>query len=99
MNLSLYSSVDFIYPVALLLAAIGFWAVFRIQPDKRSALWFALSYVCGAFAFIMELLRYVLPEFAVALFTGGLFNAMAACFVVGLVLLSLIHISEPTRPY
>lgn len=80
------SLFDIFYPFALLIAAGGFWSVLKLRPEMHSALWFALSLLCGALAFGVEFASIMLPESMQALFGAGFYSGMASFFVFGLIL-------------
>ena len=80
------SSLELFYPFALTLVACGFWSVFKLRPEMRSAFWFAISFASGAMAFGVEFFRFVIPDHTQALFGASFYNSMAACFVMGIIL-------------
>lgn len=77
---------ELLYAFALLVTAGSFWSVLKVRPEMRSAFWFGLAFLSGALAFGVEFLRFLIPIHIQALFGAGFYSAMAACFVVGLIL-------------
>lgn len=80
------TAIDFFYPVMLLIASASFWSVANIRLENKSAKWFAAAYAFGAFGFLAEIFRFVLPNFSLSLLGGGSFTAMTVFVSFGLVL-------------
>lgn len=58
----------------------------KVRPALKSASWFALSFACGGLAFGVQFFHFLLPDWSQAFFGASLYNAMAACFVIALIL-------------
>jgi len=86
LDLPEFSPLDLFYPFALFLVAGAFWSVLKLRSEMRSALWFALAFASSGMAFCAQFFRHVAPDAIQALLGAGFYNAMAACFVMGIIL-------------
>jgi diguanylate cyclase (GGDEF)-like protein len=78
------SILAFLNPIILSAFCAAFLLVYSKNLDRKSALWFALSYGACASGFLVEFLRGVIPPIAVALGTNTLFMLTLLTTVKGL---------------
>ena len=71
-------------PLIFLLFAAGFLSIYASKHKTPATLWIGLSYICGAFAFLVDFFRNALPDLFGVLASNGLYTATAILFVIGI---------------